>query len=393
MPIEINSQDVLWISGDLYCLTPEALTVALEQLRIIGYNTEDMRDPETDSGKRRAERGVTVAEVEADQSSYLWYVRLPDIRKGKCNSCGSYITTAGIWAHGNPCENCGEPTSLNIIPGTDVRFYFRTEEKRHMFSPDVWMTVKRWDEDEGYLYLEYKFQKHGSMFTLFGEKAEQYFHNNADKWELVEEDREKLIKLRYKGGYFVDPEDVISMQDRHGGKRNAEIVKIWQGVEYPEYSRDFPLPESFHIYECWRWERLEPSPTLHKRVLQAAGQNDDKGWHYQDGRPYFRPAHFAQMGLYIRYFTTLDADAWDEQSQRFRLDGPGGIDDVAYFCYSDAEVEDRPNIGNFLVGLGKFGSGQSMSEGEAKAMKRAAFEDPATQDFAKEFVTGEHFRR
>jgi hypothetical protein len=178
------------------------------------------------------------------------------------------------------------------------------------------------------------------------------------------------------------------MSEIWGHEYNATIVKVWDGQEYREWDK-LPIPESFSIYETWQWTPLEPSPTLHKRVLGAVHNTDDKGWHYQDGRPWFRRETFAEMGKFVRHFTTLDADAWDEQSQRFRLDGPGGIDDVAWFCHPEAEVENRPNIGNFLVGLSKAASGEQLTAEEAVAMSDAWNEDPDTVDFAKAIVTGE----
>lgn len=390
--IEFDTEDIMWIGGNLYCLTPESLAVVLERLRTIGYNAEDMRDPETLTGKHRAERGVTVEMAEADPYCYLWYINLQDIRQGKCGSCNELISTLGIHSHGHTCEKCGAVTYRKFVDGTEVKFYFRGVE-RPMFAPDLWMPAKRWDAEEGYLYLKCEFIEDHGLFAFTPEQAEEYLLANSDKWELVEEDGEKLVKVRYVDSFYVDPESTISLMDYRGDERNFRIVKVWDGVEYSEHSPDFPLRESYHIFECWRWERLEPSPTLHKKVLHAIGNHDDKGWHYQDGRPWFRPESFRQMGLFVRYFTTLDADAWDEQSRRFRLDGPGGIDDVARFCHPDAEVEDRPNIGNFINGLTSFGSGRPMTEREARAMKRAVDEDPDTQDFVKGFVTGEMPRR
>lgn len=385
MPITINSEDVVWIGGDLYCKTPEALTIALEQIRGIGYEVKDERS----DGRSIKEGRVTVEQMELNGWS-LWYASL-DTRRGKCDFCGSYITTADIRAHGTTCTECGEVIYRKLIDGSTVRFSFVDDGERSMFSPELNMEVKRWDTDGGWLYLKYGFLK-GGLGVVIGDKAEAYLAANPDKWELVEEDGEHLIKVRYFNDFYVNPESTISMMDTMGHESHARIVKVWEAVEYSEYER-LPIPDSFSIYETWHWAPLDASPILHKKVLGAVHNHDDKGWHYQDGRPWFRLETFAEMGKFVRHFTTLDADAWDEQSQRFRLDGPGGIDDVAAFCHPEAEVEDRPNIGNFLVGFSKAMSGQHLTPGEKTAMDRAVNEDPDTSDFMHSLVGDDSRRR
>jgi hypothetical protein len=376
MPIEVNSEDAIWISGDLYCKTPEALAIALEQCRTIGYEIQDNRL----DGHSTREGRVTPKQMEKNGWS-LWYASI-DVRRGKCGSCGSYITTRGILAHGNKCEVCDAVTHRHIINGSTVRFRFVDDEA---FGPDIKMKVFRYDP-RGWLYLE-PWPLDGGFFTASGERGLEYLRQHADKWELVRKWKRELIKLRYQNGLYIG-DSVINMSEIWGHEYNATIVKVWDGQEYREWDK-LPIPESFSIYETWQWTPLEPSPTLHKRVLGAVHNTDDKGWHYQDGRPWFRRETFAEMGKFVRHFTTLDADAWDEQSQRFRLDGPGGIDDVAWFCHPEAEVENRPNIGNFLVGLSKAASGEQLTAEEAVAMSDAWNEDPDTVDFAKAIVTGE----
>lgn len=380
MPIEISSEDVVWIGGDLYCKTPEVLAIALKQCRTIGYEIKDNR---VDGFS--VQRGEVTPEQMEQNGWSLWYASF-DVRRGKCRSCGSYISLVGIMAHGHTCEVCGAVTYRNIIDGSTVRFYFLGEE-RGFFGPELNMEAKRWDDENGWLYLKYEFHP-GGLGVFTGDKAKEYLARHKDKWELVQEDGQTLVKIHYASSLYVQEDDVIGVSQTWGHEQNADIVKVWDCKEYREWDR-LPIPESFSIYETWHWAPLEASPTLHKRVLHAVHNTDDKGWHYQDGRPWFSRESFAEMSKFVRHFTTLDADAWDERSQQFRLDGPGGIDDVAKFCHPEAEVEDRPNIGNFLVGLSKFASGQRMTEGEAEAMARAAKEDPLTQDFTKTVVTSE----
>jgi len=375
MPISIDSEDVVWIGGDLYCKTPEALAIALEQCRDIGYEIQDSRI----EGHSIREGRVTPEEMEKNGWS-LWYASI-DVRRGKCGSCDSYITTHGIHAHGNKCEVCGAVTHRHIINGSTVRFRFVDDEA---FGSDIKMKVFRFDP-RGWLYLA-PHPLEGGLFTASGDRGWDYLQRNADKWELVRKWKRELIKLRYQKGLYID-DSAINMFEVWGHEYNATIVKVWDGQEYREWDK-LPIPESFSIFETWHWAPLEPSPTLHKRVLLAVHNTDDKGFHYQDGRPWFRRETFAEMGKFVRHFTTLDADAWDEQSQRFRLDGPGGIDDVAWFCHPEAQVENRPNIGNFLVGLGKAIEGQPLTAGDQAAMQEAIDVDPDTWEFAENLTRG-----
>lgn len=373
-PITINSNDVVWVGGDLYCKTPEALKIAFEQINGIGYEIDNLRDSDSPSREN-----VTVEQMEQEGWS-LWYAHLTDIRKGKCKSCDSLISTVGIQMHGHQCEVCGEVTYLDIIDGSLVKFRFN-RDNGEVFGPVLRMKAKRYDIEEGWLYLKKEFDEHGGFLVVSGEEAENYLALHADKWELVEENGEQLLKIRYVHRALLkeDGVDVIEMHEVSGHYWNHSIVKVWDGVEHSEYGSDFPLRESFGVYETWHWAPLEPSPTLHRRVLQAVHNTDDKGWHYQDGRPWFKRDTFQEMGKFVRHFTTLDADAWDVQSQLFRLDGPGGIDDVAEFCHLDAVVQNKPNIGSWLTAV----TGTDTSEGNLVNAAYALAEDETAQELVK----------
>jgi hypothetical protein len=372
--IEIGHDGAVWISRNLYCKTPEALAASLDKLRGIGYKIEDQR---IEGYAIRKDR-VTVEQMEQNGWS-LWFARLPELRKGKCDSCNSYISVGGIRSHGHTCEICGAVTYRELIEGSTVRFRFSGDEQV-MFGPELNMTVKKWDAEAGFLYLRTEFLEHGGLCVVSGDKAKNYMARHSDKWDLVEDDGEQVYKIHYADSFYIQPDAVIEMIDTWGHEWNHKIVLVWDGKEYQEYFNDLPVPETVSIYEAWHWAPLEPSPTLHKKVLGAIGNSDDKGWHYQDGRPWFTARSFEEMGKFVRHFTTLDADEWD--SRGFRTDGPGGIDDVAAFCHPHAEVEDRPHIGNFLNGFGKAMSGQMLTDGEAEAMTRAWNEDRDTTDFA-----------
>jgi hypothetical protein len=366
--LPINSDDVVWICGNLYCKTPEALDIALEQARSIGYEIKDSR---TDESRATPEK--------MEQNGWsLWYASL-DVRRAKCGSCGFYMSMAGTRVHGHTCENCGAVTYREIVEDSTVRFSFRGDEYV-MFGPELVMKVKRWDDQNSWLYLKYGFEGR-SIGTLIGDKAEAYLTEHAGKWELVEEDGERLLKVHYARGLYVQDDDVLNVRDIWGHEFNSTEVKVWDGKEYSTWD-SLPVPESFSIYETWHWAPLGPSPDLYKRILSAAGQTSRKEYWYQDGRRAYEPRVFETMGIFVRHFTTLDADRWDRESKHFRLDGPGGIDDVAKFCDPNAVVETGANIGNFLTAI----TGLDRSATNRELAARALQEDEDTQYFVKGLI-------
>lgn len=363
-----NIEGVVVIGGDPYVKTPAALEAVLTELRAMGYQIDNLRESD-----HRQKDGVSVEKMEKNGWS-LWYAHL-DVRRGKCGTCHQHIDTAGIQSHGHKCERCGAVTYYEIIDGSTVRFSFIPHDESKHGMADLTMKAKRWDIEAGYLYF---YPEVMDGLWSQGKHAKQYFEANKDKWEEVEEDGQRLIKVRYPSPFDFE-DSAINPSDINGHYWNHKIVLVWEGKEYDEFFSDFPVPQSMSVFETWHWAPLEASPTLHKKVLGAIHNHDDKGWHYQDGRTWFSAKSFEEMGKFIRHFTTLDADAWDRKSKQFRLDGPGGIDDVALFCHPNAEVENRPNVGNFIVGLSKALSGQQITNDEMAAMADAV-KDPEESD-------------
>ncbi len=382
MTVTIPTNDAVWVAGDLYCKTPEALKIALETLRTTGYNVTDQRI----DGYSIKEGRTTPEQMEQNGWS-LWYARLDDIDRGKCKSCQSYISRQGIRMHGHTCEVCGEVTFYEMIEGSTISFRFVSTE-HGWFDPYLRMTVKRWDTDAGWLYLEREIEP-GGWSIMTAEQAEVYLDEHSAKWELVDEDDRQLIKLRFHLRHMGDPvndETVIEPKDIFGHHINYDEVKVWEGKEYSQYAfgdKALPIPESISVYESWHWAPLEASPTLHERIFRAVHSVSDAGYWYQDGRQAWGRDMYERMGVFVRHFTTLDADKWDRESFGFRLDGPGGIADVAQFCHPDAVVENQPNIGNFLVGVTKAIRGERLVGEEEAAFKAAVDGDPSTQDFMR----------
>lgn len=363
-------KDVVSIGDDLYAKTPEALSELLAHLADVGYRIDDLRDSDD-----RKKRGVSVEDMERGGQS-LWFAHL-DIRRGKCGSCGQHISICGIRMHGHKCELCGKVTYYDIVDGSTIRFSF-IQSGWSDARADITMTAYRWDTKRGYLYLYPKVSK---GLWLGNEAAQAYFKKNNDKWERVTKRGRQLIRIKYPNPWRSDV-SAIEPSDVHGSFWNHRIVRVWDGKEYGEFFENLPVPEYVSIYEAWHWAPLDASPYLHKKLLGAIRVGDDKGWFHQDGRAFFNDRSFSEMGKFVRHFTTLDADRWDEESKRFRRSGPGGIDDVAAFCHPSAETRNVPNVGNLLYGYHKLQTGLGITEGELAAMADA-LKDPEAGEVSK----------
>ncbi len=365
--IDFADEDVVWVSHNLYVKTPQALETVLTKLAEIGYNVKDGRKDEYSLER------ATPEQMEQNGWS-LWFASL-DIRYAKCGSCSAYITALGCQVHGATCSECGAVIYRKFVDGSTMRFEFVSDDCG-WFSPELRLKVRRWDTDEGFLYFYTDFQESG-LSTVTGEKAENYMAQHTDKWELVNEDGLALFKIHYPlaTSGWITKDSVINPRDTWGDEQNHRIVKLWEGKEYSEYGR-LPVPDMISIYESWHWAPLEPSPTLHERLFSAINQVSRKDYWYQDGRPAFSRTTYELMGVFVRHFTSLDADEWDRRSRNFRLDGPGGIDDVANFCHPNPEVVDEPNFGNTLVALGKAFGGEPLTAREHEAALIGAADDP-----------------
>jgi hypothetical protein len=270
-------------------------------------------------------------------------------------------------------------TYYEIVDGSVMRFEFLNERFRGvMFAPNLCMRVRRWDTEQGFLYFYYTFESGNALSTVTGDAAEAYLGDNKGRWETVEEDGIKLLKVRYPEPWdrniaAIEPLDVM------GHRFNYHIVKLWGGKEYREWDR-LPIPETISLYEAWHWAPVRKSPTIHERILHAAGQTVDKGWFYQDGRPYFTPGHWLEMAKFVRHFTDLDANAFDRAWPRFRRDGPTGIEDLAHFCHEAPIIEDRPNMWNTINAAYKIARREPLTPREVEAAGKGEH-DPAADTF------------
>lgn len=368
---------VVCIAGSFYVKTPAALRKLLQTLRIIGYKVQDNR--KADYLNRE---NVSVRQMEKNGWS-LWYASFPDNRRGKCCSCNSLISTLGIKAHGHKCEICGEVTYLDIIDGSTIRFSFVPEEGEEYSMADIKMTAQRWDTEAGYLYL-YPTAEPG-LWLRNNDEANEYLHARSDRFEIVVEKvngtDQELVKIPYKPRHLRGDDSVISVNDVHGHHWNHKVVRIWEGQEFDELFGDFPVLESISICETWHWYPRPASPGLHEQIFSAAGRVSRADYYYQDGRPAFWEPQLRNMRLFVKHFTTLDLEKWDQMIRRADRSGPGMIKAVANFCHPRAKVRNDPNIGNLLIGYNKLSNLQSMTDDEVSAMADAWKDDDIRDDF------------
>lgn len=373
LKLTVENDDIVDIAGDVYVKNSKALKRFLRELRYHGYIIDDLRHDDY-----REKKGTSIEQMEKNGWS-LWFAKLPNLRRGVCGSCGKLIDTRGIQSHGHKCEKCGEATYYELVEGSLITFVFNDDGERGMFSPQLKMKVHHWDTRENLLYL-YPEALEGGLSCVSGDAAQAYMNRNITQWNAVNVDGVDLITVRYPVKWN-RTEASIEPYDIYGHKWNHKIVKIWKGKRYSEWDR-LPVPETISIYESWHWGRISASPNLHSRLLHAVHQVDDKGWHYQDGRPFYSNGTWQEMAKFVRHFTTLDADAFDRAWPRFRRDGPGGIDDLAKFCHPNAQVRDEPNIGNVLIGISKAANHQSMTKQEVEAANKG-LRLPEAREFVK----------
>jgi hypothetical protein len=360
--LNLKTPDVTWIMDSLYVEKQESLQPVLEELKSLNYTIKD--------AFKEDKKGRSRNEYEKN-GYYLWYASLDVPRYGKCGTCQEYISTGGIRTHNHTCEKCGAITYKEVIDGSYARFEF-VEENDAMFTYKLQMKAYLWDSENLYLYPE--LDKEGRFLVYNQKDGEDYLSKHSDKWSYTELDGKTWIKIHYKRDWERDPEAVISMSEITSHYCNHSIVKLWDGKEYGEWDK-VPVPESIIIYEAWHFTPLPRSAKLHERILSAAGMISDQGWYHQDGRREFLPVHFERMRIFVDRFTEIPVQEWDKTVRRFRVDGPGGIADIARFCYSKPDIANKPNIGNTLSALGKELEGKHLTEKEIYEAKRGLEDD------------------
>lgn len=365
----------------LYAKSPEALAKLFKELGEMGYEIKDCSKGEIDHRPPRS--------VQEKEGWYLWYASLREVvceRKGKCDSCGSYIDVRGIQTHKHKCEKCGAYTYLQYVDGSVVRFKFLNDENgKGAFEPTLQMKVFDYDDELGCL-LVYPTPLNGNNFNDWNaDNAMKVLERNKSKFKHVERNGKNFLAIHYNPySIYIELDAVISMYDSHGHKWNHKIVKLYKGQEFSEWDK-LPVPESYAIYEAWHWSPLKPSRSLHEKIIHAAGMVSDCGYYYQDGRTAFYDVHLERMRLYVEHFTTIPIDKWDAMIRRAPKSGPGMIKTLAAFCQGvdvkKAAFENKPNIGNLLAGFSKAMGGKKLTDDEKTAMFEAAADREIRDDF------------
>lgn len=373
---------VIEIGRDLYTKSPDNLVALLDYLKNAHYDVEDTN---SDNYSKKPSRKVQEKEGWA-----LWYATLnEDVlqKKGKCGSCNSYIDTRGIETHEHKCEKCGDFTFLKFVPGAAVRFKF-SDDKRG-FS-DLTLIVQSYDSENKELRFFKRFEDVPNkksipcnpdeiLFSYKNLPAELRMFNDVFTEREIE-DIPVLVTHYDNKSKYMDRKDKIDLCDVRGSKFNFQLVRLFNGKEYSELDK-IPVPDSHLIYEAWHWSPLNPHPKLHERILRAAGLVSDCGYYYQDGRQAIYKENIMGMRKFVKNFTTIDVNSFDNMVAYAPLDGPGFIRTLAKFCHKNPVLEDRPNIGNTLVAMSKIFEGKSLSEKEIEAGKRGLREDEKGVEF------------
>lgn len=360
---------VIEITMALYPKSPEIHAILLPYLYEHGYEVEDLTTPEA---IEKSISGRPEPEVMRANGWSTGFAKLREDamqRVGKCGSCSEYISVRGIQSHDHQCEKCGEVTYKDMVKGSQVSLgWFREPESAVSFkvmangelvtSPmdgrlllgGGSLVVERYDHESGLIYC-------------YGDIAEVE-KEGIDVGSNARELYRKLADAGHSDRIMISRNDI---SDVWGHVWNHKIVKLYQGKEYGEWDH-LPVSETYSIYEPWHWVPAEPSPTLHEKIISAAGMVSDKGYYYQDGRAAFYDVHLDRMRRFVDHFTTLNLNRWDVAIiWAADKSGPGMIDAIAHFCHEAPIIEDRPNIGNALIGLADSLAGKPKTRAQIEA--------------------------
>ena len=385
---QLIAEKVVAIGSDLYCKSRRAYKALMQRKRQEGYEIPD-------HAREKKYKSYTYVSLTDDAAQ----------RRGKCRSCGQYISTLGIRCHMHRCEKCGVPTYVEFTDGGTIEFYWHDEDD----SKVMLMKIRGYDEERKLLlcYAEPMESRRWRAYTVEQAKAE--IEKRVGRLVRTFDKGEALIGIPYDAGsHRLTPDSVINPAETRGHQHNHSIVKLYQGKEYSEWDQ-LPVSESHSIYHAWMWGvRHKPSPTLHETIIHAAGMVSRCDYYYQDGRDAFYDVHLERMRTFVQHFTTLDLAAWDrmiaavdkrpaevmynEYGTRRSVgwakpdrSGPGMIRKIAAFCHQDAIAVNEPNIGNLLHGFSKFANGEPMTQGEVDAMSHAAQDNDVMDDFKSVF--------
>jgi len=381
----ILPEGVIPISGNLLCKTPEGLDELRLLLKQNGYEVKETCEEADEETYKESPR-----KLREEKMFYLWSAKFSDDNfevKGKCRACESLISIEDIETHKHKCEVCGDYTFLQFVEGrsaVNVEFI-----KSGVFVQDL--VVHHYDEINHILYFFRNIEDIDQLEKMApqvkaGVKAsyktvDEKLKEAEGDFQIVKVDGIELIAVRYNS-YLSDGEREKAISN---GEEDIKIIGSirWVQVRHDKESilkppfKKFPGHKFVSIYEMWHNDLLEPSPTLHEKIMKFGGISSDKGTYYQDGRPApIGDYKYREMRRFVEHFTTLDVDKWDEMISRAPKDGPGLVETIAKFCHSEPQIKDSPSIGHLFTAAAKIQRGENLTEGEKIAMRRGLREDP-----------------
>ena len=363
-----DHEDIVFMTGDAYCLSAEGLKHLLSELHRLGYDVKDLTTEEERNNSIGRHRVYTPEEMRENNHS-IYYASL-HLSNAKCGSCGKLSTITGSRVHGHKCPHCGEVMYYEMVDGSLFRFRFRDEEYRMIEKQPV-LKVKSWDIETGELLLYRDKDARLYGLTVEGDESpEEILEKNKNAWEPVTIDGERFIKVIYdRYPHLFGREqrlEGVECMDIHGHYFNSSQVQVWDGKEYSEFDfkKEIPVPVSLSIYEAWHSLPWKADEVLHEKLLRAAGQVARQDY-YHGGQHFNSPVIYDRIYKAIKYFTELDENEFKEVFPFMRKDGPGFIEDLGAFCAGDkAKIRCEPNPFCTMDVMVRAMSGEDITEAE-----------------------------
>lgn len=375
--LQHNIEGIVCIAHDLHATSEAALNQLLEFLA----EDYDIKDGNLDE--------------ERPYDSYWCKLKESVCTKVcKCDFCQHNNSRNGSCCEGYTCANCGKVLYQEYLEGTVVRFTFRAQTEWHK---DVSLVVRRYDHEKRQLVCYPDYYASNSWSAVSEEEFPIFMEKHKDAYTEIEENGQKFLLFTYSRNGYLTEDIKINMSETHphrDGRGRTQIhyetFYVYKELELKTLfgmGDGLPVPETLSVYPTFRHR---PNPVTHQDIIHAARQVSRIDYYYQDGRPAFFEPSLEWMALYVENFTNLPADRFRKFLKNCHKDARGFITGMAHWVqkYTSEEpvIEDEPNVGNFMVGLAKMGSGQSLSRGEERAFLKS-FDDPSTHSLVKE-VTG-----
>ncbi len=323
---------------------------------------------------------------------------------------GHYSTRLGCKCHGYKCEGCGKVLYREYVHRAPVRVYFPNDGGMRYIN----FIIHHYDEASQSLVVYAKPQRGRSLGSLTPEKAADFIKKHREYFQEQEINGKKCLAFYYpiirteenvknihveimetgnppykkvknpksRWGYDYVP---YCEEDRRCCYRMVQLLK---GQEFEgDFGFDLPVYDSFSICLTYKHAPAKRDGELSRRIIHAARQVADCGYYYQDGRQAFYEGQLEWMALYVEHFTDLNVKNFRRFLKICKKDGPGFIMQLAQYIEAETGVrqyvENRPNIGNLLVGVSKLAAGESLTGREINAMGYAMRDRKVRDDWGE----------